>query len=217
MCYLMVGRCKWHHSVPALPQPVTQSRRGEVLRHAHIPAAAERHFPSNPHYCMAAFQPSPGLCDYKAIKPPITLEGWGARWQRSRLLPATSRIHKAERGDRLTANVFPCGNSMAAAAVRNRDDVEFPQAGPTCSTESCFSAADALASRPFLMCSSASRLSVFSPSSLVSLAHSWRSLASSAFCLRREEKTEKESGPQKNQLPGLVRTRLGIPSHCIQC
>lgn len=28
------------------------------------------------HYCMAAFQLCPGLYDYKAIKRPITLEGW---------------------------------------------------------------------------------------------------------------------------------------------
>lgn len=63
-------------------------------------------------------------------------------------------------------------NLIMSSIIYDIDDVVFPQAKLTCSRESCFSAAETLASSPFLVCSSASRHSVFSPSSLVNFAHS---------------------------------------------
>lgn len=50
-----------------------------------LPQLEHEAFSLQPHYCMAAFLHSPELYDYIAIKLHITLEGWGARWDRSRL------------------------------------------------------------------------------------------------------------------------------------
>lgn len=80
-----------------------------------------------------------------------------------------------------------------------RKDVVIPQAGSTCSRESCFSLVEILAFSSFLMRSSSSKLSVFSPSSLVNFAHSWRSLASSVFCLKTKWRTEMKEADNQSQ------------------